>query len=218
MGGGVWNTQQRELLNAFRTDNEDDVLGATVARTMGQERLFFTSTELHSTHTMLPFALQCRFTEALRMEKAIRLMERLPRIIPLAARVDGIYWTTECSESAIELHELAAGECYSISQRPVYKMKDCRMDKMPVNAQSFEHKEVPLHHTPPWLYTEELSAEEIIANGGALVTGPAGAGKSYLLHKLKELVPDAMVCAYTHAAARLIGGHTVAHVLLSLNT
>ena len=31
-------------------------------------------------------------------------------------------------------------------------------------------------------------------------------------------MPDAVVCAYTHAAARLIGGHTVAHVLLSLNT
>ena len=116
---GVWNTQQRELLNAHRTDNEDDLVGPTVARTMGQERLFYSTTELHCTHTMLPFALQCRFTEALRMEKAIRLMERLPCIIPLAASVDGIYWATECLESAIELHEFAAGECYSISQRPV---------------------------------------------------------------------------------------------------
>ena len=79
------------------------------------------------------------------MEKAIRLMERLPRIVPLAARVDGIYWTTECPDSAAELHELAAEYRYSISQRPVYKMKDCRMDKMPVNAQSFEYKAVPLH-------------------------------------------------------------------------
>ena len=79
---GVWNTQQRELLNAHRTDNEDDSEGPAVARTMGQERLLFTSTQLHCTHTMLPFALQCRFAEALKMEKAIRLMERLPRIIP----------------------------------------------------------------------------------------------------------------------------------------
>ena len=88
---GVWNTQQRELLNAHRTDNEDDVVGPTVARTMGRERLYFTRTQLYCTRTVLPLARQCRFTEALRMEKAIRLMERLPRIIPLAARVDGIY-------------------------------------------------------------------------------------------------------------------------------
>ena len=167
---------------------------------------------------MLPFALQCRFTEALRMEKAIRLMEQLPRIVPLAARVDGIYWTTECLDSAIDLHELAAEERYSISHRPVYKMKECRMDKMPLNAQLFEHKEVPLYDTAPWTHAEELGAEEIIANGGALVTGPAGTGKSYMLHKLKKLVPDAVVCAYTHAAARLVGGSTVAHVLMSLNT
>ena len=185
---------------------------------MGRERLFFTSTQLYSTHTMLPLALQCRFTEALRMEKAIRLMERLPRIIPLAARVDGIYWTTECPESAIDLHELAAEERYSISQRPVYQMKECRMDRMPVNAQGFQYKEVPLHETAPWVCAEEPGAEEILANGGALVTGPAGTGKSYLLHKLKELEPDAVVCAYTHAAARLIGGQTVSHVLMSTNT
>ena len=92
---GVWNTQKRELLTAHRTDNEDDFEGSAVARTLGQERLFFTSTPLHCAHTMLPFSLQCRFAEALRMEKAIRLMERLPRIIPLAARVGGIYWTTD---------------------------------------------------------------------------------------------------------------------------
>ena len=142
------------------------------------------------------------------MEKAIRLMERIPRIIPLAARVDGIYWTTECLDSAIELHELVAEERYSMSRRPVYKMKECRMDKMPVNAQGFEYKDVPLHQTAPWTHVGELDAREILANGGALVTGPAGTGKSYLLHKLKELEPDAIVCAYTHAAARLIGGGT----------
>ena len=73
---------------------------------------------------MLPLALQCRFTEALLMEKAIRLIERIPRIMPLAARVDGIYWTTECLDSAIELHELVAEERYSMSRRPVYNMKE----------------------------------------------------------------------------------------------
>ena len=94
-------------------------------------------------------------------------------------------------------------------------MNDCRMDKMPVSAQSFEHKEVPLYQLAPRTYRQELGAQEIFDSGGALVTGPAGTGKSYLLHKLKELEPDTIVCAYTGAAARLIGGSTVAHVLLA---
>ena len=68
---GVWSTQQRDLLAANRTDNEDDFEGPVVARTMGQERLLFTSTQLYCAHTMLPLALQCRFTEALHMDKAI---------------------------------------------------------------------------------------------------------------------------------------------------
>ena len=59
---GVWNTQQRELLNAHRTDVGDEVEGPVVARTVGQDSLLFTSTQLHCTHTMLPLALQCRFT------------------------------------------------------------------------------------------------------------------------------------------------------------
>ena len=65
------------------------------------------------------------------MEKAIRLMERLPRIIPLAARVEGIYWTTECLDSTIDPHELAAGHCYNMSRRPMHKMKECNMGKCP---------------------------------------------------------------------------------------
>ena len=90
------------------------------------------------------------------------------------------------------------------------------MDKMPVNAQSFEHKEAPLYRTAPWTYAQELGAQVILANGGALVTGPAGTGKSYLPHKLKELVPDAVVCAYMHTTiTRLIGGNRVANVMIA---
>ena len=49
------------------------------------------------------------------------------------------------------------------------------------------------------------------------MTGPAGVGKSFLLNDLRdELVrrgETVHVCAYTHAAARLVGGVTVAHLL-----
>ena len=92
------------------------------------------------------------------------------------------------------------------------------MGKVPVNAHGFEHKGVPLYHTVPWAHAEELDAQEILDNGGVFAAGAAGTGKSYLLHELKGLVPDATVCAYTHTAARLVGRSTVAHVLLSLNT
>ena len=53
------------------------------------------------------------------MEKAIRLLERVPKIIPLAARVDGIYWTTCCGESRCEFDQLADEHKYIISKRKV---------------------------------------------------------------------------------------------------
>ena len=61
------------------------------------------------------------------MENAIRLFERLPKIISLAARVDGIYWTTHCEESKHKLHQLADEHKYNISQRNVYCMKRCKL-------------------------------------------------------------------------------------------
>ena len=97
------------------------------------------------------------------MEKAIQIMERLPNITPLAARVGDTYWATECLESAMDLHELAAEERRSINRRPVYKMKDCRMGKTPVIAQGYVYKPIPLHRTAPWTFKEELGPRTTVA-------------------------------------------------------
>ena len=48
--------------------------------------------------------------------------------------------------------------------------------------------------------------------------GQGGGGEELFAHQPKALVPDVVVCAYTHAAARLLGGSTLLHILLSLNT
>ena len=58
----------------------------------------------------------------------------------------------------------------------------------------------------------------ILHNKGALVTGAAGTGKTVgVLHKLRGALnkrgKNAHACAYTHAAARLVGGVTIARRL-----
>ena len=62
---------------------------------------------------------------------------------------------------------------------------------------------------------EEQVALAIIDNKGGLVTGPAGTGKSVILKQLRAHLKGEKVftCAYTHAAARLTGGMTVARLL-----
>ena len=50
-----------------------------------------------------------------------------------------------------------------------------------------------------------------------LCLGPAGCGKSVLLKQTKAVLEGldhkVRVCAYTHAACRMVGGETVAHLL-----
>ena len=59
--------------------------------------------------------------------------------------------------------------------------------------------------------------EQILDNEGCLLLGPAGTGKSTILNALKVVLGagghKVKVCAYTHAACRLVGGETVAHLL-----
>ena len=59
--------------------------------------------------------------------------------------------------------------------------------------------------------------EQILDDEGCLLLGPAGTGKSTILNALKVILGanghKVRVCAYTHAACRLVGGETVAHLL-----
>ena len=62
-------------------------------------------------------------------------------------------------------------------------------------------------------------AQHIVQNGGALLTGPAGVGKTVLVNMVKDLIlaedenAQIVVAALTHVAARLVQGSTIAHIL-----
>ena len=64
---------------------------------------------------------------------------------------------------------------------------------------------------------EDKITRTVLENEGGLITGPAGTGKSVLLKQIRQAIKDrgetVFTCAYTHAAARLIGGMTVARLL-----
>ena len=62
-----------------------------------------------------------------------------------------------------------------------------------------------------------LAAVAAIGAGGAMISGAAGVGKSEVLRAIRDaLVAEGhkvRVCAYTHAATRLVGGETIARLL-----
>ena len=49
-------------------------------------------------------------------------MEQLPRVVPLAARVDGIYYSAD-EESELQLEALASRHQYAVTKRCVYAIK-----------------------------------------------------------------------------------------------
>ena len=96
---GMWNIQERERLTALRTENEQDVHGpARINKFSEKGTRCFHITLMHGNRTMLPLAIQCLFAEQIHMDRAMRLIERVPNIVPLAARVDGVYFAARGAE------------------------------------------------------------------------------------------------------------------------
>ena len=77
---------------------------------------------MHDNRAMLPIAIQCLYAEHIHMGRAMRLIERVPNIVPLAARVDGIYFAARNAYATTELKALASDHTYGISQRSVYQI------------------------------------------------------------------------------------------------
>ena len=62
-------------------------------------------------------------------------------------------------------------------------------------------------------------AQHIVQNGGAMLTGPAGVGKTMLVNMVKDLIlaedenAQIVVGTLTHIATRIVQGSTIAHIL-----
>ena len=134
---------------------------------------------------MLPIALQCKFNEVLLMERAMRILEKIPTAIPLAARVDGIYFAYQNESTLHKVEDAADKNKYPISDRGVFQIKDEPNKEIPTNPQGWNYKKVEAPIKGKWLHVykesydgiyEEQIVEQILANKGGLVTGPAGTG------------------------------------------
>ena len=99
---------------------------------------------------MLPLSLQTLFAEQVHMARAARLLDRIPCILPLAARVDGIYFAARTKDAVDEWKAVAFEHKYAISERYAYPLKDAKVENLPCNAQSYQYKEVYLSRVSEW--------------------------------------------------------------------
>lgn len=252
---GIWNKQERYTYCARTTDREEDLPGpVTIKHYKADCTIMMCQSRLHDNRTMLPVSLLCLFDEQRRMYRARQLVAKVPKIVPLGCRVDGLYYVGP-EEAVAELRSICAEEQYDCIQRPVYQFKDCKWKDVPICSQRdgrgrdcfkppirrewacFQEGDALKQVITNMLGDEtqqiiedvtktcdgkldESQAHVVLAamtNGGAEIIGAAGVGKSQIIKALRTSLEQegqkVIVCAYTHAACRLVGGKTIAHLL-----
>ena len=85
------------------------------------------------------------------MEKAMRLIEKIPRIVPIAARVDGIYFKADDESTMLQLEAIASRHRYPVSDRCTYQIKNAKLGGAPVNPQSWNYTRTQYPKQRPWI-------------------------------------------------------------------
>ena len=132
---GIWNKQERYTYYARKTDREEDMPGpVTIKHFRPDCTIMMCQSRLHDNRTMLPVSLLCLFDEQRRMYRARQLVARVPRIVPLGCRVDGLYFVGP-SDARQELEALCKSEQYDCIQSDVYQFKDALPKEVPICSQ-----------------------------------------------------------------------------------
>ena len=151
-----------------------------------------------------PIGLIALQMEQVYVDQGMRQLRSLGATI-LGVRVDGIFFSGDAAG--------LSGTRFKITREPA--------SKVPCN----EQRRRTQNRDPPaireWMAVNECGldalADKVIANGGGLITGPAGTGKTEFLKRMisrwksREQI-QLILGAPTHMAARQMGGYTLEHL------
>jgi hypothetical protein len=227
---GLWNSTEQSVWKKVKSTHESDAGGPVTRRRELVDGVFEFAwcVDLVGLRSMRPIGQialdmeQVRVAEILDMMKPFEDEKRLQR---LGAVVDCVYY--QSNEFVILQNEVKAAELPSGAPKFKIKVEDaCRSPVKWTGSPTLRHH--MLNFEPlVWSHHNDPSIDELLAlieeRRGALITGPAGTGKTWTMRKaLKQLQRTLKAqgielrnlnCAIRHAAARLIGGSTIAHLL-----
>ena len=228
---GLWLSVEQCTWTKIKSAYESDAGGPVKRRRELEDGQFefMWSVDLVSLRSMRPIAQIALDEEQVRIAEILEILKPLEEkklVTRLGAVVDCVFYESKTPlvslQDEIDHARLPSGA-------PKFQIKLEKAQKVPTKwTGSPTIRNHDLSFEPPaWTDFFNLSVEEIVAlikeRRGALVSGAAGTGKTTSMRKAIKMFERQMKdegvqikhlnCALRHAAARLIDGNTIAHLL-----
>ena len=163
----------------------------------------------------------------MRISQATREIQKHPQLEIVGAHVDCVYFLKPIWEGSAVLDDLVRAHRFSNGES-IFHLKNEPAVKVPRWPQKEPEKVEPQTFAKPkWVKLKEEELENLVGDlmdrllehKGLLLTGPAGVGKTFLLHellhrlRLKFPKQKQIISALRHCAAMLVGGKTIQHYI-----
>jgi len=229
---GLWNCTEQHQWNRCRSTYESDAgEGLKLKRPMPDgSYIFTTSTELVSLKTNSPWGRIALDVEQMRISQALRAIEKHDELTVVGAHVDGVFFLSYSFDFA-SLREELENTAKFADGTAAFHVKREPVSKVPTWKQRVESRSQTLDFRPhQWTIMQEPDSVDALADlflerGGLYLSGPAGVGKTYMIHQMlpniAKKVPsntNFIIMSLTHNAAMLVGGKTIARCLHKYRT
>ena len=229
---GLWNSTIQYSYKLCQSKYQMDAGPNVVRRRQLPDGLFefTTARELLDLYSMAPWGRVALDIEQLRIAQAFDVLRPYETRFAnnfkiLGAQVDGVFFAYNGIEPLPRAEILSK---YLLSDNTMaFQIKDQDKKTLPINEWRLKERSMKFEYKP---HVWDIHMEDDIPNatngveiaklfhknGGLLITGPAGVGKSYVLRKLRVELQKLeyerqLPMAVRHAAAMLVGGKTISH-------
>jgi hypothetical protein len=217
----AWN----KVCSTYQSDAGNNV---TSRRNIGDGVFEFTCcTDIVSLFSMAPLGRIALDIEQMRISQATREIQKHPQLKIVGAHVDCVYFLKPLCEESYTLDRLTETHRFPNGESMFHIKNDppCKVPTWPIKELT---KRQPMtFEKPKWVRLMENDLKNLagdlvdrfLEHKGLLLTGPAGVGKTYLVHELlyqlRQRFPEQkqIICALRHCAAMLVGGKTIQHYI-----
>ena len=237
---GLCNRTQNFAWSTRRTTVDTDVVGPVERKRYVGEGIWemLISTEIKGLSSLRPIGQIALDMEQTRVYQALNIVARCPDVRLLGINVDCVIAQDLRSKSVedwgrdrawggytgaiLDMNSAIEAITYPRSGDRVFREVVRPFVPSHIHVWELRNCTFPERHT--WRHERnhldpDALAKLILENGGTMITGPPGVGKTHLMRRVVRILTlkglEVFVISYTHSASRLVGGDTILHKLHS---